>query len=445
MNRYLKDSSLTFGARIIILFVSVVTNIIIARVLGPSGKGILTIVSLFPFFIALLAGLGIDEANIYLLGSKKATHDKIFSNSIYLGIFMSVIFVALLLLFKTQILSGFLKNLNVQYFYLSVISIPFFLLWNYMKTILRGHSDFLKFNLLELGQSLLYLILLCIFVLIFKMGIMGGVLTFPLKMVGIFFVSLVVLWKIGKPFYKPDFGVLHKSLAYGLKAQPGVMLSFFNKRLDMFIVNFFLTPAQVGYYAISVVIAELLWHFPSAFAITLFTKTAGMEKNDANKFTSKIIRNITFIMLVAGCLLAILAKPLIYVTFGLRFYPSLIPLWFLLPGVLALGITKLICANFHGRGKPQYGTYLTIISVIFTIILDIVLIPRFGITGAAIASSIAYSVATILAISWFKRESGMPLREMFFIKSTEIKESLLLVREFINNFRNKSKEIPTNY
>lgn len=63
--------------------------------------------------------------------------------------------------------------------------------------------------------------------------------------------------------------------------------------------------------------------------------------------------------------------------------------------------TKILIADMVGRGKPQIGTYAALISLAVNIPLNLWLIPRWGISGAAFASSIAYIVATLVVITAF--------------------------------------------
>jgi O-antigen/teichoic acid export membrane protein len=93
--------------------------------------------------------------------------------------------------------------------------------------------------------------------------------------------------------------------------------------------------------------------------------------------------------------------------YGIDFLPSVKPFLWLLPGILGITLSKIVSANLAGIGKPQYATYSSGITVVITVVLDILLIPPYGIVGAAIASSIAYLLSAVLSVMWFSRETNI--------------------------------------
>jgi O-antigen/teichoic acid export membrane protein len=122
------------------------------------------------------------------------------------------------------------------------------------------------------------------------------------------------------------------------------------------------------------------------------------------------------VTLVGAVVMFIVSRQLILLVFGPTMLPALHPLWLLLPGVVTLTAAKVIASYLSGIGKPIYSTYISGGTVILTVILDIVLIPRYGISGAAVASSIVYTTATIASVSIFRHESGAGLLETLVVQ-----------------------------
>ena len=96
--------------------------------------------------------------------------------------------------------------------------------------------------------------------------------------------------------------------------------------------------------------------------------------------------------------------------------PALHPLWLLLPGIVSLTAVRVIASYLSGIGKPIYSTYTAAGAVILTVGLDLVLIPRYGISGAAAASSIVYTCTAAASVWIFKLESGAGLLETLIVK-----------------------------
>lgn len=116
-------------------------------------------------------------------------------------------------------------------------------------------------------------------------------------------------------------------------------------------------------------------------------------------------------MLILALLIGIMGFVFIPLLYGSRFRGAILPLIVLLPGIIALGLVKLLSGHLHGRGKPHFGSIATIVSLVITIVLDIVLIPAYGVVGAALATTCAYITSLIVIIWFFTRESGLKVRE----------------------------------
>jgi len=103
---------------------------------------------------------------------------------------------------------------------------------------------------------------------------------------------------------------------------------------------------------------------------------------------------------------------LIPLIFGARFAPSVPVIWWILPGTVALAVAKVMCSDLMARGTPQYATIFAFVSLIITVSLDLVLIPRMGIQGAALASSLAYLTNSLLVAMVLKRKLGVSWRAL---------------------------------
>jgi O-antigen/teichoic acid export membrane protein len=166
----------------------------------------------------------------------------------------------------------------------------------------------------------------------------------------------------------------------------------------MFFVNYFLGPAGVGIYSVSVGIAELLWYLPNAVGFIVFPKAASTQPEVMNLFIPRVFR-ITLGLTALGAVgLVFLGKQLIHLVFSSSFNSAYFPLVALLPGVVLLGGAKILSNDIAGRGYPQYNSINAGVAAILTVILDLVLIPSYGVLGAALASSIAYGTIFVIAL-----------------------------------------------
>jgi O-antigen/teichoic acid export membrane protein len=178
----------------------------------------------------------------------------------------------------------------------------------------------------------------------------------------------------------------------------------------------------VGFYVISVGIAEKLWMLSQTVSTVLYPKLASMkDEGEKNRFTPVISRNVLLITVAGAFAIFLLSKWLILLLFSEEYLPSIRPLQVLLIGVIALSVTRLLSSDIDARGKPIINTYIGFIVVITNMILNILLIPKFGIMGAAWATSISYSLNLIVKLFVYCRLSGNPVADVIMFKKSDIK------------------------
>jgi O-antigen/teichoic acid export membrane protein len=419
--RFIKATAITFASQIVALVFMMVSGIIIARVLGPSGKGAYTIVFLIPALLFTFGNLGIGAANTYFGGSKKFEWHKIASNSFILAIVFGGILIAGFILYYFAFYPSFLRGIEASWMLLALVTVPFSLLIEYFSMILLGQKRLRRYNSIILLQSGLGLVLLSLLILVLRRGILEAILASVVAtIIGAIF-SMLLLGRgirIGLHF---DSLLFRNSLVFGLKGHVGNVFQFLNYRLNFLLVAVFMSEVFVGYYSVSVALAEVLLYFPGAVGTVIFGRTSSLPPREANRSTPVICRQTVFITLMLGVPFFILGGFLVSFLYGPAFLPAVLPFWILLPGSVALTIPKILCSEMTGRGKPHISTYVALISFSFNLPLNVLLIPEAGIAGAALATTITYSVSAIITLIAFTRISNNSLRDTILIKRQDLK------------------------
>ena len=138
--------------------------------------------------------------------------------------------------------------------------------------------------------------------------------------------------------------------------------------------------------------------------------------------SSRAIRHTTFWSLAAAFVLSLLAKPLITGLYGPSFAQAVPSLWILLVGIVLLAPGKIVVSHLAAVGKSQYVSYLALAGLGLTLALDLLLIPRYGIIGASVASAAAYGASGIASLFWLKRETGLGIRESLILQKGDWQE-----------------------
>jgi O-antigen/teichoic acid export membrane protein len=372
-----------------------------------------------------LGSLGIETANTYFIGSKQYEIKEIVSNSFINCLLISSVLILLFYIISNinSVQEYFNSNqITPSYLWLVVLTIPFSLLSLYLLSIFLGIEDVIKYNKMNLFRYGCHFSTLLVILLILQQGLLGAVFSHVLTTVVLTFLVIFSIRKITEIrfFFRGD--LFKNAAGYGLKAYLGNLAQFLNYRLDILLISAFLAPSAVGYYSIAVGMAETIWILPGAIATVLLPRVSSLRDTDANSLTPKIARHTYFIIFVFVLLFFFFSKPLITMFFGSAFLPSQRPLLILLPGIIAVAGSKTLVADLAGRGKPQFAAYASFTSLALNIPLNLYLIPKWGISGAAFASSTAYIAANLVVITAFVKTSKKAWFDILIIKKIDLRD-----------------------
>lgn len=178
-------------------------------------------------------------------------------------------------------------------------------------------------------------------------------------------------------------------------------------RLDQFLLESYLDVTAVGIYAAAVWAAELLWLVPEALNPLLVHSSADATSSERNGVAARAVRLGLGATALAAIVLAAVSGPLLALLRDGAFQPAIVPLRALLPGVVAFAPGVILAGDFIGRGRPQWNTQASAITVVANVLLCVVMIPRWGIVGAAWASSTAYALGSLIMLLRFRQLTGV--------------------------------------
>ncbi len=210
-------------------------------------------------------------------------------------------------------------------------------------------------------------------------------------------------------------------LAFGRKSYVQTLAATLHLRIDQFMCAYFLMPADVGLYAVAVNLGGLLDKIADAVGTVMFPQLAGLADREAHAATTRVCRHTLFVLAVGAAGLALIAPQLPRI-YG-RDYPGMVvPLLVLLPGMLPSGLYQLLTRYFTSRARQEVNIAAAGIAVVLNVALNWVLIPRYGILGAALANGVSYGTAAVVLLVAFVRESGLSVSETLVPRATEISD-----------------------
>ncbi|NGM70465.1 flippase [Natronolimnobius sp. AArcel1] len=179
--------------------------------------------------------------------------------------------------------------------------------------------------------------------------------------------------------------------------------------VDILMLQQFRESSDVGNYRAALQIAEFLWFVPLALQTVFVHSTSELwSKNQTWKITDLASRTTRYTFLLTGVMavgLAALADVAIPLYFGAEAEPAIDPLLLLLPGALGFALARPVLAVSQGNGTLRYPVAATGVAAGVNVVLNILLIPTYGMHGAAIATSIGYGSMFVLHC-WSARQVG---------------------------------------
>lgn len=387
------------------------TSLLLARLLGPADRGLLGIMISAGEIAMTVLALGLPMAVLYHASREETSPGALLGDALaYAGVLTAFMLPAAW--FLREPLGDLLSHgRGGATWVLAAALVPLtFLAWT-TRNQLVGKLRFRLANALLVVARLAMLVGVVALVGIANLGVVGALAATAVATLVSAAFAMRVLIAEERP--RLDATLLRGLLRYGGRVQIGTVFQQLNYRLDVIVLQFFLPLAYVGYYVVAQILAELVIYLGVAFqtsVMPLVSHYDGDERQAA--MTLQSIRHHAILALVATIAVAAFAPAILLLGYGPSYRPALEPLFILLPGMWFLGTGIVVGGDLRGRDRPGVASLLSGVAVVATIVLDLTLIPRHGVAGAAIASLVAYIVfgsASLIALS---RVTGTAVRSL---------------------------------
>jgi O-antigen/teichoic acid export membrane protein len=408
IGNFVKKTTITLISSFLNLLLGIGISIILARVLGPDGRGIYIMATLLPSLIVTFGNLGIGPATVYYVARGEFRRQEILGNNVLLSLGIGglgvLVGVFVVLFFHETVFPG----VSSGYLLLALALVPVEFFFSYVNYMLLGAQRIKEFNYVQIAQSGLFLGAIALALLGLKAGVTGaiisGLFTWVIVDAIVFRLALRIAGGID---LKPNTSYIKRATSYGVQAHLSNILGFLNYRADMFLVNWFLGPSAVGLYSVGVGLVEKLWMVSFAASTVLFPWVAAeTEEQKRKEFTPLVARTVLWMTALASLILAFLSKWIVLLLYSEAFLPAVGALRALLIGITTLSAGRILSNDIAGRGFPGLNIYTGLAAVVTNVILNILWIPRYGIVGAAWASTVSYTVSFLCALFFYCRLSG---------------------------------------
>jgi O-antigen/teichoic acid export membrane protein len=408
LQRLATDVTGTLGTRVITMAFGLFTGIITARALGPENRGIFTLAALFPASLVTLSKFGQGVAAVYFIRKEEEDVSQVASNVFWVALTTGAVLIAIALLAKDALLGSVLKGVPA-YALVAVLPLaPILLVESYLYGVLQATDRFKIYNIRLLAEAVLTVTGMAVALLLLDLGLPGA---FGVAVGTRLFMVMWVVWTIHRGSrlqFRFDLPLAKRMFKYGLKSHVQIIASHFHFKAAMYLVAFYLSPAQVAFYSIASRLAEHILWLPQSLGLALFPRLAASSEQRAHEMTAMAVRQSVVLTAIAAAGLVVFGEFLITLWYGEAYAEAGAPLPYIAGGIVMMSMYVLLSRNFTSRNKQSVNILAAYIALIGNLSLNVLLIPRYGIEGAAMATAASYSTSAMLLFVFFLRDSGMP-------------------------------------
>lgn len=401
-----RNTIITLAANLGVTLMGFVTGLLLARTVGPVGRGIMTTILLWPQMLIWAGGFSLGYANIFYGAVEPYLRKRLHANSFYVSIFLGIIVasIASVIIPNLVHLSPFERRLLI---FSLMVNIPIGMWTDYAIGLLQSTNDFRRWGAIRSLPPAVTMVGLVICALMHCLNVTNALISTWIG--GWIATSFTLRYLIhaGDIGLTPDIALLKRSFHYSIKVHLGTLANLANGRLDQLIMTAIVSTKALGLYAFAVTLSEMLNQVASAISLAIMPKVAGEQDPQVQRTIAiRCARWTLLIGMLGAVLLYIIAPYAIQLLWGKRFVEATPAVRVLLPGTVMLGLARTLCSTMRGIGKPMAGTWAELASLAVMIPMLFYLLPSHGIVGAGIASSCGYIVNGIVLVIFFAQTFG---------------------------------------
>jgi O-antigen/teichoic acid export membrane protein len=400
--KYFQNMSWMFISRIFVLIIAFLINIYMARYLGPGNYGLLNYVISFVGLFSFIASLGIENITNREVINNPENKDKIIGTSFYLKLAGSltailIIFTSAKLTTNNPMLLGLIWMYSITYIFTTFNIIDVFFqsqaLSKYpsiVMIIVGVISAFLKIGVMFFHYGIIWITAIYVFESI--LTALGLLYFFILK------GNSVKKWTFDK---KVATMILRDSWPLMLTA---VAIGIYMK-IDQVMIKNMLGNESAGIYAAAVKLSEFWYFVPSLICVSIFPAIVNAKKVSGELYNNRLIKLYSIMFWLSffiAIVTTIFAYLIVHTLFGSQYLGAVATLKIYVWAGIAVSLSAGLSQYLIAENYTKISAISTAVGAILNIILNIILIPLYGIEGAAFATLISYS-ASVTAVLIFQK------------------------------------------
>lgn len=416
-----RDSINTFGTNAIGSVLSLIASVIVLSRVQPEIKGLYNQVQTWGSGFYTILGLSVSSAIVYFVARYTIDHARAAIVRLTVTISLTILLIGAGTLAALRNTS-FFQTTPTLFLAGIVVYAILSLLLNVCNMILRGENKFKWFNLCNLLQQILMMIL-AVVIFLHPSAVLWTWATNGITFLMICFSFYGVLrWNGAKPLpaVEDDRPVTAGSMVnYSLRSHVSNVMTYLNTYLGSYLVQGRYSKATFGIYSFSFTMMQQVWILPDAVSQVIMSRIASMKEQDGKvRLTVLSAKIVTYVTAVTAVLLLIAARILVPILFPM-YSGAVAPLGYLLIGAIFISYAKVLNNSISAYGRPELNIIPTTVGIAANIGFCILLAPL-GLNGIALATSLSLTVQGLTSLVIFCRFSHTKPHRIFIPNREEL-------------------------
>jgi O-antigen/teichoic acid export membrane protein len=397
----------TSGINVVVTATSAVTGLLLARLLGPETRGEYAAVMAW-FGVALILGeLGQTAATTYFVAHEPARARTYVATSRTMMIASGLVTAAVGALLAPTLAHGD-HELTVAYYIAFATAVIAFLSASYAPALQA--RDLTKWHVARVVQPVGFLVCTVVILALDVLTLHAVLLSLAATVTGTAVVSYVLCARVGLNSGHTDRKVVRPLLRYGFSQLAATSPLIVNARLDQLVLSQTVAAAQLGRYAVAVTFTTLALPVVAAVGYVAFPRLASstLSPDRAARLVRRAAVGSGAVALAIVVPLALSASWLVPWVFGPEYREAVPLIWILAPGGVFLAVNAVLGDLLRGRGRPLTVAWAQGAGAVVTVAGLVLLLPVFGVHGAAAASTASYAVTCAWMAGALRRHDAAP-------------------------------------
>jgi O-antigen/teichoic acid export membrane protein len=392
----------TLASRILLMGVGLVMGVVIARVLGPEGLGLYALATTISAVGMQFGNLGLHASNTYFAAKDSSLLPSLVGNTLVVSFGFGGLCVALAWFIFS--LRPDLAPVRGLLLIVALLWIPFGLAEMLLRNLLLGIQDVRAYNGIEVMSRILTV---CLTGLAIVLRIVTVEIILAAGLIALIF-SVVWTLRRMRPYLLrislPSFELFRRCFEYGAKAYLSAFAALVVIRASVFLVNHYLDAEEAGLYGVALGGMAMIELLPVTIGSLFFPRLCAKgDWAEKLRYTKQVSIVMGIVMVTVTTMAVLIAEPVLTAIYGRSYAGSAAAFRWLMPGVFILSIEGFFRRLLISDGYRIEVVYAWLITLIVSMALNVILIPRMGITGAALAWSTSLAVLAVLTILLVQR------------------------------------------